>query len=301
MKEHRRAFDAAKAILCGCMKVFLRGMTRRRPPDGGLISDSVRDSAAEARNPEASNVCAKDENPSKFDEPTEVTKTSNARVPTCYYIDYENVRELGLDGLLSSDEDDEFVVVYTENAHILSWEFFPFLKSRSVIPVKAPTGDQSADKRLIAQLAADVGRKGQSRRYVVVTADKGFQDVIGFLRRDYGVDVRRCESIRASLTTPTHKVETAPPRVEAPAPEANAGDRERRYLQLRETVRNKLVALETTTRLQIANCFEDSYRSNSCKPQPPDLSILLHNAFVKVMGLDKGRERYAFYKDKYGL
>ncbi len=272
---------------------------RRRQSDCNLTFDPVCSSEKETSNVKPSNVCLTVENNRTLSEPKE---TTNKRVPTRFYLDYENVREGGLDGVLNLPEGDEIVVVYTENAHNASWDLYSILRSRTVIPVKAPTGDQSADKRLIAQLAADVGVNGSSLRYVVVTGDKGFVDVIGFLKREYGVDVERCESIRASLFPSSSKNAVSPPqRVEARQPEKNEADREKLFLKYREIVRNQLDGVAVPMRLKISDAFEDDYRANLSKPQPPDLSILLHNAFVKVLGMTQGRERYAFYKETFGL
>ena len=272
---------------------------RRRQSECNLTFDPVCSSEKETSNVKPSNVCLTVENNRTLSEPKE---TTNKRVPTRFYLDYENVREGGLDGVLNLPEGDEIVVVYTENAHNASWDLYSILRSRTVIPVKAPTGDQSADKRLIAQLAADVGVNGSSLRYVVVTGDKGFVDVIGFLKREYGVDVERCESIRASLFPSLTTDAVSPTQgVAARQPEKKEADREKLYIKYKDIIQNQFVGMEVPLRLDISNAFEDGYRDNLNKPRPTDLTILLHNAFVKVLGMERGRERYAFYKDKYGL
>ena len=221
------------------------------------------------------------------------------RIPTRYYVDHENSGSLRLDGLEYLGKEDVIFLVYTDNANSLSLDLFQRLKERSVFVHKAPIGEQSADKHLIALLALDVGVYGKACRYVVLSGDNGYLSNIGLLKRLTGVDAELCESIRASLCCSSASGSAKPRPAEPQQPSVTKPDRQNSFIRLREFIRDKINVLTVDKRLAVANAFEDGYRVNQHKDCPPHLKTLVYNALTRVLGDSKGREIYQLYKDQF--
>lgn len=134
-----------------------------------------------------------------------------------YLIDYENVREHGLQGLSDLSESDTVHIFYSQNANTVNLETFSTLMQggirASLKPYLVGSGKQSADMQLVSFLGYLIGTEGLKSRYFIISRDSDFQNTPAFWKsrfrditvvtavsiqqaneKDCGADVRQAQA-----------------------------------------------------------------------------------------------------------
>lgn len=119
---------------------------------------------------------------------------------THYFIDYESVGSKGLEGIKKLSNKDYVYIFYTDNAKKTTFDIFAEHGNAFLDVKKVPPGDQSLDKHLLAYLGYLIGKNGNKKtEYVIVTKDKGYNNVKDFLQEQCG---EMClSSIRSTIAT----------------------------------------------------------------------------------------------------
>lgn len=108
-------------------------------------------------------------------------------VKTHYLIDYENDGKNGLKGCEELGSSDFIHLFYTDNYKNTTLDIFTNHGEAELDIKKVPVGDQSLDKHLIAYLGYLVGKNANIKtEYVIVSSDKGYDNVCEFLQRECG-------------------------------------------------------------------------------------------------------------------
>ncbi len=103
----------------------------------------------------------------------------------CHYlIDYENVREFGLQGLPDLPESDTVHIFYSQNASTINLATFLKLAQSGIrASLKlylVGNGKQSADMQLVSFLGYLIGTEGLKSRYFIISRDSDFQNTPAF-------------------------------------------------------------------------------------------------------------------------
>lgn len=121
-----------------------------------------------------------------------------------YFIDLENVRSAGLEGIVSLDESDYVHIFYSDNANSLTipaLESINSSKARVSYTKINTTGSNAMDFQIVAMLGAMIERE-KTGDFFVISHDNGFKSAINFCKEffsDYGLTVGLFASIDSSL------------------------------------------------------------------------------------------------------
>ena len=158
-----------------------------------------------------------------------------------YLIDYENVREKGLEGVFwLSPEDSIVYVFYTKNANTVKMDLFMASFEKKIeVPLKAyyiQAGKQSLDMQLASFLGYLIGKEtDEESRYLIISKDSDFMNTISFWQGIFGNGrVEQYPSIEAALYLIN----------EANMAEANSGETESEDVGPEETkkTRNRVLS-----------------------------------------------------------
>lgn len=126
-------------------------------------------------------------------------------IKTYYLIDYENVHSDGLSGCDKLSETDEIHIFHTKNATKI--DMGNLGSHVELFLHEVPAGNESLDKHLVAYLGYIIGINGEKDcNYVIVSKDKGYDNVINFLQKEFKAEVTRTETVKQSTVkqpTPT--------------------------------------------------------------------------------------------------
>lgn len=155
-----------------------------------------------------------------------------------YFIDLENVRSAGLEGIVSLGESDYVHIFYSDNANSLTipaLESINSSKARVSFTKINATGSNAMDFQIVAMMGAMIERE-KTGEFYVISHDNGFRSAINFCRNffsDYAVTVGQAVSIAG--TQPRQTVaETAAPKEEV-KPQSDAKRRSSRSKKTKET------------------------------------------------------------------
>ena len=148
-----------------------------------------------------------------------------------YLIDYENVREKGLEGVFQLLPENNMVhIFYTKNANTVKMELFKacFEKKTeialNVYYIKA--GKQSLDMQLVSFLGYLIGKEAdEENRYFIISRDSDFVNTVSFWQDNFGNSrVEMYPSIEAALyfMSEAKEEETVPEEAAAAKPGLNA-------------------------------------------------------------------------------
>lgn len=99
---------------------------------------------------------------------------------TTYLIDFENVNDLGMNGIHKLTEEDSVYIVYTNNANRICLDWFDGVKA-PISVVHVQTGNQSLDMHLVSFLGYLLGQETDAeRRYIIVSQDSDYEAVAAF-------------------------------------------------------------------------------------------------------------------------
>ena len=126
-----------------------------------------------------------------------------AQTETYYLIDFENVHEDGLIIHRPLTSHDHVYLFSTKNAPQVKIAVLANLNSSDLNLKELPPGSQSLDKHLLSFLGfligANINAKGDFH-YVIVSKDKGYDNIASFWRTEMDVDVVRQISISPDVT-----------------------------------------------------------------------------------------------------
>lgn len=121
-----------------------------------------------------------------------------------YLIDYENVRDEGLEGLFDLSGSDTVNIFYTVNADRMSFAYVSRLLKgdcRAEINFfEVAPGNQSLDKHLSSYLGFLLGRESSDdNMYIIISKDNGYLPVINFWNSDGEIRARVFPRIKTCL------------------------------------------------------------------------------------------------------
>ena len=96
-----------------------------------------------------------------------------------YLIDYENVREAGVNYCHHAAEDDIVYLIYTSNASKIGLDALSGMNA-SVKVIKVAAGKQSLDMHLISILGYLIHKHGPEDKYMVISKDTGYDSVLKY-------------------------------------------------------------------------------------------------------------------------
>ena len=103
---------------------------------------------------------------------------------TYYLIDFENVHEEGLSGSNKLGTHDHIHIFSTKNAPSISFEKLAPLNSTNHFTHVIPAGSQSLDMHLVAYLGYLIGSNNNNCRYVIVSKDNDYDNIISFFKEE---------------------------------------------------------------------------------------------------------------------
>lgn len=121
-----------------------------------------------------------------------------------YLIDYENVRDDGLDGIFDLEAEDIVYVFYTENADRIGIPIVSKLldgdcKAKIIFKNVSP-GKQSLDLQLSSHLGYLIGTDGTDGiMYIIISKDTGFESMLNFWNEDGEKFVRLFQKIKTCI------------------------------------------------------------------------------------------------------
>lgn len=109
-----------------------------------------------------------------------------------YLIDYENVKEKGLEGIFRLLPENSMVYIfYTKNANTVKMELFmDSFENKAEVPLKAyyiKAGKQSLDMQLVSFLGYLIGSEPDGEnRYLIISRDSDFVNTVSFWQDNFG-------------------------------------------------------------------------------------------------------------------
>lgn len=129
-----------------------------------------------------------------------------------YLIDYENVRETGLEKIHAVVKDEDTVyLIYTANAGKIELDALANIRGSLKI-IKVQRGKESLDMHLVSLLGFLLHRDGMDGEYYIVSNDTDYDSVIDFWRNTVGYQVSRVKATRGE------PMETEEEHKETPVP-----------------------------------------------------------------------------------
>lgn len=106
-----------------------------------------------------------------------------SNIETYYLIDFENVNDAGLACQNQLGNHDHIHIFSTKNASKISIESLENFNNIDFNSHIIPAGEQSLDKHLIAYLGYLIGKNSpQKCKYIIVSKDKGYDNIISFFK-----------------------------------------------------------------------------------------------------------------------
>jgi len=124
---------------------------------------------------------------------------------TYYLIDFENVREYGLEGIQNLGDHEHIYLFYTNNANKISLDTIANIRAE-FHAVKVAAGRQSLDMHLISFLGYIIGSSSEVNKFVIISDDKGFDSTAAFWNRNKLANVSRRKYITTNPKNPPKEV-----------------------------------------------------------------------------------------------
>lgn len=167
---------------------------------------------------------------------------------THYLVDYENVSRPGLDGFERLSNNDHIDIFFTKNNKKIDMDVFTKGKAAYKLH-EVKEGAESADKHILAYLGIKCAREPKNIAFVVVSKDKGFDEVIKYLSKETNHKITRQEKIsNKKVKEEKKKAENKPKKKvvkttskKATGEERNKVSRKIQKLLSKEKIDNKFV------------------------------------------------------------
>lgn len=125
---------------------------------------------------------------------------------TYYLIDFENVGNEGMNGCESLTSNDRIYLFYTENVKSIDVNIIGNHGSAKFYVLKVPVGKQSTDMHLVSFLGYLIGmNKDSESKYVIVSKDTDYDNVIKFWKEKKKLSVSRAEKITGAKKKSNNK------------------------------------------------------------------------------------------------
>lgn len=145
-----------------------------------------------------------------------------------FYIDLENTKSAGFEGIEELVEDDTVIVFYSENANTITVDAHEKLAicKAMVRFIKSNVGSGNAlDFQLSSLLGFDINRCGDNTKYFIVSKDQGYSPLPKFWKAEAGASVSLVSNLKGAQTkkaaTSTNKAATQTKKA-APSGKAKA-------------------------------------------------------------------------------
>lgn len=213
-----------------------------------------------------------------------------------YYIDYENVNSVGLDGIELLNEDDEIHVYYGGSNMTMKMSYVSRLleTKASIVMEHVQTGTANAlDFQMIVNIFCDIN---QSDSFVIVSRDKGYDAAINAGKKKGYVNGFRADSVRNYLNRKdnilvieSRKEETENVAVESDTSVAENGES---LLWIGSIVNSKCDVSLADDEISVVNEALEKARGKNAKN-------LFYQCFVSKYGAKDGRDFYSKIKPAY--
>lgn len=120
----------------------------------------------------------------------------------CYFIDFENVHNSGLNDLKDLNKEDLLFIFYTTNTQTISLDNINHLNNLGCKYelIKVPSGSQSLDMHLISYLGYAIGIHSENFEYIIISKDKDYDNIINFWTNRCNLSVKRLETMITNKT-----------------------------------------------------------------------------------------------------
>ena len=114
---------------------------------------------------------------------------------TKIYVDFENVKIKGLDGLDELTDKDTLYLFYSKNAETLTIPMFEKIKNSNakIETIECATGSNAMDFVISTLLGSHVKTDSEKTTYFIVSKDKGYQAVIDYWE---GYEIKRIFNLK---------------------------------------------------------------------------------------------------------
>lgn len=104
---------------------------------------------------------------------------------TYFFVDYENVKDDGLDAVSKIKKEDKVIIFFSANTPKMSVEIAGVLLYRKldVQMIKVVTGHKDALDHQLASYLGMVMARDKENDFCIITGDTAFDDVVAFWRR----------------------------------------------------------------------------------------------------------------------
>lgn len=117
---------------------------------------------------------------------------------TFYLVDFENIGNPGLTSLTNISDEDELHIFYTKHNYKIDLDVLSLLEGKRIIVHRCLMGDQSLDKCLVSYLGYLICSYSHGVKFVIVSNDRGYDNVVEFWRTYKHTIVRRTEPVNPS-------------------------------------------------------------------------------------------------------
>lgn len=125
-------------------------------------------------------------------------------MPSILLVDYENVTMSGLTGYEKLSGKDKIYIFFSANNLNIDADFLAKCKCQ-VKYYKVPQGDESVDKHILAFLGYQAAVNDNSFDYLILSKDKGFDNIASFMKELTSKNIKRYVSISDALNSKEQK------------------------------------------------------------------------------------------------
>lgn len=112
-------------------------------------------------------------------------------IETYYLIDFENVHEDGLSGSENLGRHDHVFLFSTKNTPKISIEKLNSFNNTDPAFHEIPAGNQSLDMHLVSYLGYLIGKNTSNCKYIIVSKDTDYDNIISFWKRQNNTNIIR--------------------------------------------------------------------------------------------------------------
>lgn len=120
---------------------------------------------------------------------------------TYYLVDFENVHDQGIENIGLIKKDEYVYLFYTPNAEKMKIGLAFPSGNKNVVPMFVAAGDQSLDKHLVSYLGYLLATKGKDKKYIIITGDNGYDNVIKFWKERGYANISKSPKIHSDAYT----------------------------------------------------------------------------------------------------
>ena len=117
---------------------------------------------------------------------------------TFYLVDFESIGNSGLTSLTNINDEDEIHIFYTKRNYKIDLDVLGLLEGKRIIVHRCLLGDQSLDKCLVSYLGYLICNYTYGVKFIIVSNDHGYDNVIDFWRKSKHTIIMRIEPFNYS-------------------------------------------------------------------------------------------------------